>query len=148
MGRLNSEPAPGGVYSIQSGSTEDAQEAVPLRQQHQYSLGLASGEFKHIHSVPVRPCVSERFGRKIDRNMKRTETVRPDTGSEERRFRRMISAETSAADTADYHIGNMMIDSEGRLWVIDFDRSVFWVPVGGIQPDRLVCAKISAFSPH
>ena len=74
------------------------------------------------------PPWEERFGQKIDRKLRAYRECPVRVAGEEQ-FLRYIEANRSLLTNrpqvlqhGDYHAGNLMIDREGKLFVIDFDR--------------------------
>lgn len=129
-----------GVYSIQSWiDGEDAEEAIPLLpDSSQYALGLESGRIlKRIHSVPAptgQEDWEQRFCRKIDRKIRmyRDCPIQYENGEAFQEYiaanRHLLKNRPQCWQHGDYHIGNMMLDRNGKLQIIDFDRSDFGDP--------------------
>ena len=123
-----------GVYSLQSWiDGVDAEEAVAaLPEERRYQYGLDAGRIlKTLHTLPA-PADAEdwdtRFNRKIDRKIQMY-TACPLKYEKGELFlrhiaksRHLLSGRPQSYQHGDYHIGNMMIDREGKLVVIDFDR--------------------------
>ena len=129
-----------GVYSIQSWiDGEDAQQIIPgCPDTEQYAYGLEAGRILgKIHSIPA-PASKEawdiRFNRKIDHKMRKYSEcpVKYENGQafieyiNENRY--LLKLRPQVYQHGDYHIGNMMIDHSGQLYVIDFDRNDFGDP--------------------
>ena len=123
-----------GVYSIQSWiEGVDAEECLPkLPDAEQEAYGREAGQIlRRIHSIAA-PNAQEpwgsRFGRKIDNRLKAYEEspLHYEGGDAFieciRQNRHLIEGRPQALQHGDYHIGNMMIDTEGRLQIIDFNR--------------------------
>ncbi len=122
------------VYSLQRWvDGGDASDIVPtLPPKEQYKLGVKAGEhLRAIHSLPApsdAPDWSERFTAKIDRSLKLYSSCgRTFDGAEQmKRYitdnRHLLHGRPQTYQHGDYHIGNMMIDSDGTLTVIDFNR--------------------------
>ncbi len=129
-----------GVYSIQSWiDGEDAEEVMPCySDSEQYAYGVEAGRIlRKIHSIPA-PATAEdwetRFNRKIDRKIK-TYGECPLKYENGQAFidyinenRHLLKDRPQVYQHGDYHIGNMMIDRDGKLTVIDFNRSDFGDP--------------------
>ncbi len=129
-----------GVYSLQSWiDGRDAEEVIPaLSPDSQYGYGLQAGAIlKKIHSIPAPDGQEDwesRFNRKIDTKIRlyRECPVKCVNGQA---FldciaanRHLLRGRPQCYQHGDYHIGNMMIDREGRLQIIDFDRDDFGDP--------------------
>lgn len=123
-----------GVWSLQRWiDGADAEERIPqLPEGEQYRYGLDAGRILTvIHSLPApegREDWGLRFNRKIDRKRKqylscplRYENDRGFLGCIEEN-RRLLQGRPQCFQHGDYHIGNMMIDGDGVLTVIDFNR--------------------------
>jgi aminoglycoside phosphotransferase (APT) family kinase protein len=124
-----------GPYLIQSWiDGVDAEEALPrYSEAQQYAYGLEAGRIlRKIHSIPApsegtKPW-GEYFGRKIDRKLKAYGEcpLKYDRGEELVDFiqshRHLLSDRPQTFQHGDYHCGNMMIDKEGQLTIIDFDK--------------------------
>lgn len=130
-----------GVYSIQTWI--DGQDAEPLvmgmDESDQYRYGLAAGLIlAQIHTVPAPVDIPDwevRFNAKIDRKIAMYEdcALKYETGGEaflsyiaENRY--LLAGRPQCYQHGDYHIGNMMIDRDGNLTIIDFDRDDFGDP--------------------
>ncbi len=124
-----------GVYSIQSWiDGEDAEEVIcRYSDNEQYVLGLEAGRIlRKIHSIPA-PHTQEdwesRFNRKIDRKIRyyRECPLKYDNGQAFIDYieanRHLLRGRPQTYQHGDYHIGNMMIDREGNLNIIDFNRN-------------------------
>lgn len=131
---------PEGVYSIQSWiHGEDAQNRIlSLPEERQYGYGLDAGRIlKKIHSLPApadAPDWESRFNGKIDRKISMYEncSLKYENGDGFLRCisanRHLLAGRPQSYQHGDYHIGNMMIDQNGTLTVIDFDRDDFGDP--------------------
>ena len=129
-----------GTYAIHSWiDGTDAEETVPmLSKEKQYAYGLDAGRIlKKLHSLPAPAGVTPwagRFNVKIDRKIKMYAEcpLKYDDGElflaylAENRY--LLSDRPQTYQHGDYHIGNMMIDNNGVLTIIDFDRDDFGDP--------------------
>jgi len=129
-----------GVYSVQSwiegDSVEDRIRLLPDREQ--YDRGLEAGRIlRKIHSIPA-PVSQEdwavRFNRKMDVKIQKYNEC-PIKYPKGRAFidyidanRGLLEGRPQTYQHGDYHIGNMMLDRDGKLFIIDFDRDDFGDP--------------------
>ena len=129
------------VYSIQSWiDGADAEEAIMAMDENaQYRYGLDAGRIlAKIHTIPApadAPDWEIRFNAKIDRKIAMYENCEPKYESGSDAFlqyiaenRHLLKNRPQSYQHGDYHIGNMMIDSNGVLTIIDFDRDDFGDP--------------------
>lgn len=129
-----------GVYSVQSWiEGRDAEQiADKLTADEQYSYGYEAGQIlKKIHSIPA-PKETENwesyFNRKADRKIKAYEScpIKYDQGQlfidYVNSHRHLLVGRTSSYQHGDYHVGNMMIGDDKKLYIIDFNRSDFGDP--------------------
>ena len=129
-----------GVYSIQSWiDGVDAEEIVPaLSDTEQYVYGLDAGRIlRKIHSIPA-PATQEdwesRFNRKMDYKIQKYSEcpIKYENGQLFIDYinanRHLLKDRPQVFQHGDYHIGNMMIDRNGKLKIIDFDRYDFGDP--------------------
>ncbi len=129
-----------GTYAIHSWiDGVDAEAYIPtLPIGQQYSYGLDAGRIlKKLHSLPAPADAPEwegRFNAKIDRKiaMYASCQLKYENGDAFLDFisrnRHLLSGRPQSYQHGDYHIGNMMVDSEGVLTIIDFDRDDFGDP--------------------
>ena len=130
-----------GVYSLQSFIEGfDAEEYIPtLPEKKQYEYGCKAGQIlARIHSIPAPEGVPDwktRFNAKIDRKIKMYADcpLKYAHGDAEMldyiaQNRRLLNDRPQSYQHGDYHIGNMMIDRNGVLTIIDFDRDDFGDP--------------------
>ena len=123
-----------GVYSLQGWiDGEDAEKVLRrISPEEQYAYGLEAGRILcRMHTIRAprnTPPWEERFGQKIDRKLRAYREC-PVRVEGEEQFLRCIEAHRSllagrpqVLQHGDYHAGNLMIDREGKLSVIDFDR--------------------------
>ena len=130
-----------GAYSIQSWiDGEDAEEKVmAMNVAEQYRYGLDAGRIlAKIHTIPApkdAPSWETRFNAKIDRKIAMYESceLKYESGGDaflsylaENRY--LLRGRPQSYQHGDYHIGNMMIDQDGVLTIIDFDRDDFGDP--------------------
>ena len=129
-----------GVYSIQSWiDGESAGSVIPrLSSEKQYAYGLEAGRIlRRIHSIPA-PGTQEdwavRFNRKIDTKIRKYGEC-PIKYPKGQAFidyvnanRYLLNGRPQTYQHGDYHIGNMMIDRSGKLYVIDFNRNDYGDP--------------------
>jgi len=129
-----------GVYSIQTWiDGTDAEEILQeLSCEEQYDYGFESGKIlQKIHSIPAPKEIEdweERFNRKADRNIKRYEEchLKYDKGQafidyiNDNRY--LLKNRPQTYQHGDYHSGNMMIDKNKKLVIIDFNRCDFGDP--------------------
>ncbi|MGM9521374.1 MAG: aminoglycoside phosphotransferase family protein [Oscillospiraceae bacterium] len=129
-----------GVYSVQSWiDGEDAEESIPmLPSDEQHSFGFDAGRIlREIHKIPA-PAGTEDwetfFNRKINRKIQMYEDcpVKYENGQAFIDYindhRHLLKNRPRTYQHGDYHIGNMMIGRDKRLYIIDFDRSDFGDP--------------------
>ena len=131
---------PEGTYAIHSWvEGVDAEEYIPtLPVEKQYAYGLDAGRIlRKLHTLPAPADVtpwSERFNAKIDRKIKMYDEcpLKYENGDLFLGFiadnRHLLSNRPQTYQHGDYHIGNMMIDKDGKLTIIDFDRDDFGDP--------------------
>ena len=129
-----------GVYSLQSWiDGDDAEDVLPaLPSARQYGYGLQAGRIlKKIHSIPA-PANQEawetRFNRKMDYKIQRYADcpLQYENGAFFLDYidahRHLLKGRPQCFQHGDYHTGNMMIDKNGALQIIDFDRCDFGDP--------------------
>lgn len=129
-----------GVYSVQSWiEGMDAEECVPgMSGEDQYAYGREAGKIlQKIHRLPAPGDTEDWasfFNRKADRKLEmyRSCPIKCENGQA---FidcisanRHLLKGRPSTYQHGDYHIGNMMIGDDKRLYIIDFDRSDFGDP--------------------
>lgn len=142
------------VYSIQTWiHGADAEEViVSFSDDRQYAFGLTAGRIlKKIHSIPAPKTQEEwesRFNKKIDRKIRGYHDCPLKFGGAEYMLRyieenrHLLHGRPQSFQHGDYHIGNMMIDQNGTLTVIDFNRFDYGDPWE--EFNRIVwCAQIS-----
>ena len=130
-----------GAYSIQSWiDGEDAEEAImAMDAAIQYRYGLDAGRIlAKIHTIPApvdSPNWEVRFNAKIDRKIAMYESCELKYESGGNAFlqyiaenRHLLKDRPQSYQHGDYHIGNMMIDRNGVLTIIDFDRDDYGDP--------------------
>lgn len=129
-----------GTYAIHSWiNGVDAEEYIPtLSKEKQYQYGLDAGRIlRKLHSLPApldAPDWEDRFNAKIDRKLQMYENcqLKYENGEPFIRYiesnRHLLKGRPQTYQHGDYHIGNMMIDQNGILTVIDFDRDDFGDP--------------------
>ena len=130
-----------GAYSIQSWiDGVDAEETIMSMDAYtQYRYGWDAGQIlAKIHTVPApvnAPDWETRFNAKIDRKIAMYEAceLKYESGGESfleyiANNRHLLHGRPQSYQHGDYHIGNMMIDSNGVLTIIDFDRDDFGDP--------------------
>lgn len=145
-----------GTYIIQTWiDGMDAEALLPaLTEMQQYAYGLDAGRIlQRIHSIPA-PANQEsweiRFSRKMDRKIQTYEAcpLQFEGASHFIRYinshRHLLKNRPQCFQHGDYHIGNMMVDQNGRLVIIDFDRYDYGDPWE--EFNRIVwCAQASPF---
>ena len=129
-----------GVYFVQSWiDGVDARDFIPtLSKEEQYKYGILAGiELKKIHqlSAPIDSLNwEERFNNKIDRKLKMYEVcpLKYKKGDLLINYinnnRHLLKNRPNTFQHGDYHIGNMMINKNNELVVIDFDRDDYGDP--------------------
>ena len=132
--------SPEGTYTIHSWvEGVDAEGYIPtLLVKKQYTYGLDAGSIlKKLHTLPAPANVSpwaERFNAKIDRKIRMYDEcpLKYENGHLFLSFladnRHLLSDRPQTYQHGDYHIGNMMINEDGVLTIIDFDRDDFGDP--------------------
>ncbi len=142
------------VYSVQTWIDGiDAIDAVHnMTDCEQYSYGYQSGQFlKKIHEIPA-PVETEDwetyFNLKADRKIKMYEecATKYENGQNFINYinshRHLLHGRPQTYQHGDYHIGNMMIGDDGKLYIIDFNRDDFGDPWE--EFNRIVwCAEVS-----
>ena len=129
-----------GVYSLQEWiEGEDAEALIPtLPTNEQARLGkMAGGILKTIHSIPRSGEFEDwdtLFNRKIDKRIQNYLAC-PLTYEGDafffraiERHRGLLKNRPQSCHHGDYHVGNMMIDRDSQLVLIDFDRLDFGDP--------------------
>lgn len=129
-----------GVFSLQSWiDGDDAEEIIPaLSDTEQYVYGLEAGRIlKKIHSMPA-PAMKEdweaRFNRKMDYKIQKYNEcpIKYENGQAFIDYinenRRLLKNRPQSYQHGDYHIGNMIIGSDKKLYIIDFNRNDYGDP--------------------
>ena len=130
-----------GVYLIQTWVDGDDAEEILLcmNDDMQYQYGEKAGQILAcIHTIPAPPYVQDwetRFNAKIDRKIELYNdcALKYERGSEYfleyiAENRHLLKNRCQTYQHGDYHIGNMMIDRDGNLVIIDFDRDDYGDP--------------------
>lgn len=124
-----------GVYSLQSWiEGRDAEEVLTeLSDKEVYDYGIEAGMIlKEIHSIPAPENAEDWevfFNRKMDRKIKMYNEcpLKYENGEAFIEFieanRHLLRNRPQTYQHGDYHVGNLMIDNNGRLVVIDFNRN-------------------------
>ncbi len=122
------------LYTLYSWIDGEEAEIVLLRLPElvQYDFGVKSGyELKKIHSIPAPQDQSDwgkRFDSKIDRNISRYRNCGIKVPKEGNIIgfinenRNLLNGRRQSIQHGDYHVGNLLIDENGNLGIIDFDR--------------------------
>ena len=124
-----------GVYSIQSWvDGVDAEEAImAMDTSEQYRYGIDSGKIlAKIHTIPApadAPDWEDRFNAKIDRKIAMYQAceLKYERGGDAflsyiAQNRQLLHGRPQSYQHGDYHIGNMMLDRNGVLTIIDFEK--------------------------
>lgn len=113
---------------------DDAEDVITsFSQAEQYNLGLEAGKIlKVIHNFKPVSASSEswakRFNRKIDRKIEMYENceLKYENGhllqDVVSKYRHLLENKKVVQHHGDFHIGNMLIDENDKLHIIDFDR--------------------------
>lgn len=130
-----------GAYSIQSWiDGADAEETIMAMEANaQYRYGWDAGQIlAKIHTIPApvdAPSWETRFNAKIDRKIAMYENceLKYESGGDAflsylAENRHLLRGRPQSYQHGDYHIGNMMIDKDGVLTIIDFGRDDFGDP--------------------
>lgn len=129
-----------GVYSIQTWiEGVDAEEnAHSLTSDEQYFYGFEAGRIlKEIHKIPAPEGIEDweiYYNRKADHKIRMYEEcpVKYENGQAFIDYinahRHLLSGRPQTYQHGDYHIGNMMIGSDKKLYIIDFNRNDFGDP--------------------
>ena len=129
-----------GVYTVLSWiDGVDAEEIISAQSDtEQYIYGLESGRIlRKIHSIPA-PATQEdwesRFNRKMDDKIRKYDEcpIKYENGQAFIDYinenRHLLKGRPQVYQHGDYHIGNMMIDRKGQLYIIDFNRNDYGDP--------------------
>ena len=129
-----------GVYAIHSWiDGVDAETVIPsMPARQQYAYGWEAGKIlQSIHSLPApadAPDWAARFNAKIDRKIAMYESCprKYENGEAMLQYlahsRHLLQDRPQSYQHGDYHIGNMMLNREGKLMIIDFDKDDFGDP--------------------
>lgn len=129
-----------GVYTIESFiegvDVEDFISRLP--DEKQYTYGLDAGRIlAKLHTIPApvdAPEWEPRFNAKIDRKIAMYESCELKYENDQpfitfiAENRHLLAGRPQTYQHGDYHVGNMMIDHNGVLSIIDFDRDDFGDP--------------------
>jgi serine/threonine-protein kinase len=129
-----------GVYTVLSWiDGVNAEEIISAQSDtEQYIYGLESGRIlRKIHSIPA-PATQEdwesRFNRKMDDKIRKYDEfpIKYENGQAFIDYinenRHLLKGRPQVYQHGDYHIGNMMIDRKGQLYIIDFNRNDYGDP--------------------
>lgn len=116
----------------------EAKEILPtLTLEEQYELGLEAARLlKAIHTIPGANQFGWRdfFLKKIERKKSMYLNCEYKYDNDQCLFNVIEKYENRIIDKpvvyhhGDYHVGNMVIDEKGKLWIIDFDRCSIGAP--------------------
>ena len=129
-----------GVFSLQSWiDGDDAEEIISaLSDTEQYVYGLEAGRIlKKIHSIPAPSSQEDweaRFNRKMDYKIQKYNEcpLKYENGQafidciNENRY--LLKDRLQTYQHGDYHIGNMIIGRDKKLYIIDFNRNDYGDP--------------------
>ena len=112
---------------------EDAEPALArMSESERYRQGVTAGEYlRQIHSIPApanQPDWEERYNAKIDRKIRQWDECPIELGECDclkeylSAHRALLSGRPQCFQHGDYHVGNLVIDRQNRLGVIDFNR--------------------------
>ena len=133
---------------------EDAEKALArMNEPEKYHLGIEAGELlRRIHTVPAPeglPEWGERFSKKLDRKRPLWLGCPVEIPGREALIacvdegRGLLFGRPQCFQHGDYHVGNQVVDEQGRLGVIDFNRWDYGDPWE--EFNRVVwCAQASA----
>lgn len=123
-----------GTYSLHSWiNGNDAEDKLhAFSNKEQYTFGIEAGQIlKQIHSLPATSIQEDwelRFNNKIDRNIRmyNNSPIKHQNGHYFLDYinanRQLLKNRPQCFQHGDYHIGNMMVDINDKLQIIDFDR--------------------------
>lgn len=123
-----------GVYVLHSWvDGVDLEDRLPeLTKSQQYRYGLDAGRIlRTLHALPAPADAQDwemRFNQKIDRKIAMYEScpLKYEGGESYLSYlaenRYLLKNRPQTWQHGDYHVGNMMLDAEGTLTIIDFDR--------------------------
>lgn len=130
----------GEVYALHEWiDGDDAADIIPfLPEDRAYAYGLEAGRIlRMIHTLPAPDTLEPwglRYTRKLDRKIERYLAC-PLHYEEDEGLLRVLLEDRDGLDSrpqtfqhGDYHVGNMMIDREEKLRIIDFNRFDFGDP--------------------
>ena len=129
-----------GVYSIQSWvDGVDAEQHIPtIPPENQYTYGVFAGkQLAKIHKIQAPhdlPNWEVVFNKKIDRKLELYQNCPIKIENAHylveyvERHRHLLAGRPCVFQHGDFHIGNMMVDKDGKLMVIDFNRADFGDP--------------------
>ena len=131
-----------GVYSLQSWiDGQDLSEALKIMDaETRYAYGMESGRIlRRIQETPIPPEENEDswesyYNRKVDRRMAAAMACpvkfrgQEDMIAYTEAHRSLLKGRKKTYQHGDYHVGNLMVDRQGNLQVIDFDRYEFGDP--------------------
>lgn len=129
-----------GVYSVQTWiDGVDAEDYISaLSDEEQYVYGLEAGKIlKEIHRIPAPDGIEAWeffFERKANRKIRMYEEcpVKYENGQAFIEYinahKHLLKGRPQTYQHGDYHIGNMMIGNDRKLYIIDFNRSDFGDP--------------------
>ncbi|WP_411844215.1 aminoglycoside phosphotransferase family protein [Salinicoccus sp. HZC-1] len=113
---------------------KDAEEKISsLSKDEQYELGIQAGKFlQKIHNFELdmqpRSSWPHRYNKKIDNKIEMYKNceLKYDKGhlllETVEKYRGMLKEVAIVPHHGDYHVGNMLIDANNQLYIIDFDR--------------------------
>ena len=129
-----------GPYQLQTWiHGEDAEEIIPtLSEADQYRYGFEAGQIaRRIHQIPAPEGIEDwesRFNRKASRKIQMYQEcpLRYEGGDAFIDYiennRHLLKDRPQTYQHGDYHVGNMMIESQGQLQIIDFNRDDYGDP--------------------
>ena len=129
-----------GVYSLQSWiEGKDAEETLPTLSEDQiYDYGCEAGRIlKKLQRIPAPKEIEDWevfFNRKMDRKITAYKNceLKYENGDKFIEYieanRHLLRNRPQTYQHGDYHVGNFMIDNEGQLVVIDFNRNDYGDP--------------------
>lgn len=148
-----------GVYSLYSWiDGEDARTALRhLSLKNQYDYGAKAGRIQSIlHTLPApldTPKWETRYNTKLDVKLEKYKTCPYKYKNGDMLIdyvvsnRHLLANRPSTYQHGDYHVGNMMIGNDGKLYIIDFfDRNDFGDPWEDIKPITWDVAVSPAFA--